>query len=294
MTAHLRVFRPQEKKYFYYEYVLKPIKKEYNGKVYRFIFSRKDETERQEKMNEQKEMIQSFDLALRSANLIRWSFNLKTNHLNLTDAHQNKMILSETEINNCVHPADKKAFDNQMISVQLGNTMNNNILIFRLKIYNDNEFKPYEISSSIKYDNEYNPIAIYGIIKDLSEIKLFQQQIFELQYNMQLALEAGDMSAWKYDSEKQEFNILHASTLNNGNMTMSEYLAFTHPEDRTILPDAMMKIQTKLMDKTTVTFRMNTGYGWKWYLCSMTAIPTDGEIRYITGKRKELKKEVKI
>ena len=72
MIAHLRIFNKMENKFFFYEYVLKPLKKDYSGKVERFMFSRKNETEKQERLQEQDELIQRFNLAFKDAKLDRW------------------------------------------------------------------------------------------------------------------------------------------------------------------------------------------------------------------------------
>ena len=291
ITLRIRFFDKDKDKYLYYEYIVKPLIKDYNNKVTRFIYSRKDETSKLEKIETQAELIQSLNLALRSSKLARWEYNITNNIIKLYRDDAPEIIINRNKIHEYIHPSDRIAFDNYIQKALFLNEINT--IILKLKSQDNNTYIPCEISALIKYDETNKPVAIYGIIKNISEIKLFQQKIFELQYNMQLALEAGDMSAWKYDRFEQEYTILQGPTLNDGKMTKDEYLAFTHPEDRTILPQAIEKIFNKETDRITVTFRMNTnGRGWKWYACSIMAVPSDEEIRYIIGTRKDITQEI--
>lgn len=292
LTARIRVFNNAKNKYLYYDYVVKPIYKDFTGKVYRFIYSRKDETSKIEKIQKQEELIKSFNLALKAAKLARWEFDLVKNIIRIYKKDDSsEVIIPNNKIHEFIHPSDRQIFDAYIEKALFMNEIDT--IILKLKSQDNDTFKQCEISSLINYDENHNPISIYGIIKDISDINDYQQRIFELQYNMQLALEAGEMSAWTYDRLNKEFIILQGSTLNNGRMTNKEYLAFTHPEDRTILANAIEKIVSKKVEKLTVSFRMDTkGDGWKWYSCAIMPVPTDGEIKYVIGTRKDITKEV--
>ena len=75
ITLRIRFFDKDKDKYLYYEYIVKPLIKDYNNKVTRFIYSRKDETSKLEKIETQAELIQSLNLALRSSKSARSAHN---------------------------------------------------------------------------------------------------------------------------------------------------------------------------------------------------------------------------
>ncbi len=291
MTASLRVYNKKQKKYNYYEYVLKPLKKDFTGKTYRFIFSRKNETRNQEKIKKQKDIIKSLNLALRSASLIRWQYNIKKNTLKFINSNYIVTEMSESDFYENICLEDRNKFSEYLIKASMYNEVEN--IIIRIKMFNSEEYKPFEISSLIKYDNEFNPIEVYGIMKDLSEMKFYQDKIYELKNNIEIAIVAGNMSVWNYDRIEETFIILNGPGINGGKMTKEEYLSFSHPEDKNILFGAMQDIFDKKIDKTTVEFRLNINdTGWKWYSCSLSSIPTDQSNRYVTGTRKDITQEI--
>ena len=123
--------------------------------------------------------------------MARWEYNITNNIIKLYRDDAPEIIISRNKIHEYIHPSDRIAFDNYIQKAIFLNEINT--IILKLKSQDNNTFIPCEISALIKYDETNKPVAIYGIIKNISEIKLFQLKIFELQYNMQLALEAGDM-----------------------------------------------------------------------------------------------------
>ena len=292
MIAHLRIFNKMENKFFFYEYVLKPLKKDYSGKVERFMFSRKNETEKQERLQEQDELIQSFNLALKAAKLGRWEYNINTSEIKIINNTLNEIHLSKDEFVNFIIPADRKKFNDYLVKTIF--LKEKETIIVRFISQNINQNIICEISSLIKYDSHHNPIVLFGIINDLSDIKFIQDKVFELQYNMQIALDSGELSIWRYDKINNDFTILHGTNLNEGHMSHDEYNKFIHPDDRHYLLDGIEEVLNRKTDKTTVKFRMNIqGTGkWRWYSCSMIAMPSEDEKRYIIGTRKDITKEV--
>ena len=180
--------------------------------------------------------------------------------------------------------ADRKKFNNYLVKTIF--LKEKETIIVRFISQNINQNIICEISSLIKYDSHHNPIALFGIINDLSDIKFIQDKVFELQYNMQIALDSGELSIWRYDKINNEFTILHGTNLNEGHMSHDEYNKFIHPDDRHYLLDGIEDILNRKTDKTTVQFRMNIqGTGkWRWYSCSMIAMPSERSEERRVGK----------
>ena len=243
-------------------------------------------------MQKQDELIQSFNLALKSAKLARWEYNIETKEILITRSDTTQLYLKKDEIYNYILPTDKKVFDEYIVNVIL--LKKEESIILRLRRIDGTQYATCEMSSLVKYDSDFNPVAIYGIIKDLSDIKLVQQKVFELQYNMQLALDAGELSIWQYDKLNNEYINLYGNPLNGGRMTQKECLQYIHPDDSQIISDGIQNILNKKTDKITVQHRMDilSPGQWRWYACSMIAMPSDDDIRYIIGTRRDITQEI--
>ena len=159
-------------------------------------------------------------------------------------------------------------------------------------IVSDSECEIFDVRCA-PVKNDYDDIIGYiTIYNDITKLNQDKRKIKELQNDTELALDAGDMSAWRYDCQTESFNMIYGRILNRSSLTKKEYEQLVHEEDKNAIWNAIDKIKNREADKITIKFRINSSYGCKWFLCSLTAVPTNHEIRFITGTARDITDEV--
>ena len=166
-----------------------------------------------------------------------------------------------------------------------------------LKNINDNSFRhqsKFDIICTATFDEEMDVSGFVLLFISITEAYEYQARIDELQSNIALALDAGDMSAWIYDCESREFSLIHGKAINNGIMTYRQAELITDPEYHRFFDDAVENIKSKATDKAKLTTRFKINGEWVWNSCAMAPVPSsDGIVRHITGIRKDITGEIK-
>ncbi len=135
-------------------------------------------------------------------------------------------------------------------------------------------------------------IGFITIYNDITEMHKDKLRIKELQNDTSLALEAGGMSAWRYDCEKERFYSLYGGNAYDGSLSEDQFMSLVHPNERTHLYGAMESIKSGEKLKVTVTFRLRSRKGWKWLMCSLTTLPGQEKVKFITGTRRDITDEM--
>ncbi|MGL5683188.1 MAG: response regulator, partial [Marinifilaceae bacterium] len=166
--------------------------------------------------------------------------------------------------------------------------------IMRMMLTNEEEeYRIYNISSYIQWDRNGRPENIYGIVNDITEITKYNHKVEELRKGMQMALDAGKVSTWRFDKEKNTVHVLYGHHLTGGIMTMEEYYSYVHVDDKEIFPSALDSILKGEADNLEVNFRLNpSGNGYRWYSCCLMPVYEDKEIKYVIGTRRDVTEEI--
>ncbi len=290
VVSRLRIFNKEADKYFYYEHVIIPAEKDENGRVNRFYYSRRDETQRMEELRYKEETINSFTMAMKSTGLIRWNYDPKKEVVRLIYSDLSEAEFTKDEALELTHPTDQKRFSDYIDNAIAG--IDQDSIIVKV-IIKDEGYRTCNISCTIHQNELGETYMVYGIINDLTELTHNHQRITNLQEEMKMALDAGEMSAWRYSEEDDVFTIFHGPKLIDRDMTLSQYIEYAHPEDKQILPMALKDILSGKSKNTIVKFRLNTsGKEYRWYTCSLIPVYIDGEIRYATGTRRDITDEM--
>ena len=134
------------------------------------------------------------------------------------------------------HPTDQKRFSDYIDNAIAG--IDQDSIIVKV-IIKDEGYRTCNISCTIHQNELGETYMVYGIINDLTELTHNHQRITNLQEEMKMALDAGEMSAWRYSEEDDVFTIFHGPKLIDRDMTLSQYIEYAHPEDKQILPMAL-------------------------------------------------------
>ncbi len=389
------------------------------------LFSLIDETRQKELIRNKSQVIESLDLALKSAKLILWEYDLKNNENIFKTENSLSYNVSDSEILEMLHHDDVKEFLHFIDNVKNRQQITN-VIIVRLKLLNSDKYKPYEITALLKSDEENNSLSVFGILRDVSEIfdyqsrlnekikqletikdnlpygiayfdknenlceineflinflkdenkasfireynksrifkvsarkaarlrngnvisiklnskniareikelcneKLNDDRIFNLsiaavfdydnipagymmlieditererynqkieilQNNLNLAFEAGEISAWKYDVDLQKLSMLRGVALSPNITEIREFSNFIHPEDIGFVVNEINSIRNKSKKKTNICFRLRNKNKWDWYLSHIIGVRKNEKVVQLIGTLKDVTKDIK-
>lgn len=124
-----------------------------------------------------------------------------------------------------------------------------------------------------------------------------QKREFELQNTkkgLSLVLEAGSISAWQYDIEKQLFHTLYGKILLKDGSTLDELLTIIHPDEKTQYIQMLEDIISGKIDKGKYIFRFKVGDSYGWFESYTIGLKSDedGKIYQIIGTERNITEEV--
>ena len=287
VTTKLRVFNQQTQSYDYFEYTVTHAEKNQDGKVARFYYSRRNITALMQDIRKKERVISSFNLAMSSANIIRWRLHIKDKTVKLNFSDGKELLFDTQYLLGVVDLSDKEIIKKYIL--ESINGIQQSDIIIKGKYDNYVDYRICKISSLIQRDIDGKPENIYGVINDITDISQSHQKQEELQQSLQSALDAGQMTAWRYDREDDSFISLYGPQINNGHMTMEEYISFVHQVDKDVFPNALQSILNGEIKSATVNFRLKTNsQNYRWYICTLMPIIECAKIKYVTGTRRDI------
>lgn len=133
------------------------------------------------------------------------------------------------------------------------------------------------------------------VMNDTTELRHRERQLEQTQNNLTMALEASDMSVWRYAKYKHMFTTILGDTLSGTGMTMEENNRRIHPEDKSkqqaIFNDIFEGRKTK--GEVVCRYRSDDGPGgYRYYESQMIGVKNSiGETVCINGTQKDVTSE---
>ncbi|MEG0011677.1 MAG: PAS domain-containing protein [Muribaculaceae bacterium] len=159
----------------------------------------------------------------------------------------------------------------------------------------------YFVNEIAAQTNEHNDVIyIYGtqkdITKDLYQQRMLQQNKEDLERSrneLNLALDAGKVTAWSYCIEDRLFYNLRDNLSTNNGISIEESQQYIHPDDTQIQIDLMADIASGRKENGYGIFRYKTKDDniYHYYETRMMAKRQDGKITHITGTHKDITEE---
>lgn len=100
--------------------------------------------------------------------------------------------------------------------------------------------------------------AIVGhilIANDVTSTKEVEYRTEENKKNLEMAMEAANMSSWVYNVSKQVFGSLHGEAIVQDGMTLEELQEFIHPQDHVLLVELFTRLINKEIQQGFITIR---------------------------------------
>ena len=143
----------------YYEYLIYPtVIDEVNQKVVKYIYLRKNVTRQNENLLTQQDTIKSLNLALASANLLRWQYDIEDETFTIIDSNFKELKLSKQSFRKCILPSNYEIFINHLQEVS--HSDNDHGVTIRIRFPEQFIYKPYEMHSLVRRDETGNATSI--------------------------------------------------------------------------------------------------------------------------------------
>ena len=161
-------------------------------------------------------------------------------------------------------------FSNPYVDDQLKNRIQNgeeNIMLefeYDFNRINENEYYETQNKNTMIFEVQIVPLRnkaknIIGhllLSNDKTAIKETEFRTEENKKNLEMAMEAANMSSWVYNVYKKTFSSLHGASIVKENMTLEELSDILHPQDRNQLSSVFSQLINKEIENGQITLRI--------------------------------------
>ena len=182
-SAPIRFYDVSSDSYEYYQVSIIPGQRDENGHLYRYFFSRRNETANTQEIMQMEETIGSFNMAIRSTGLIRWKFDLSTSNIKVTFSDLRETTLSIQDIRERTLPADRELLIEYIRQSKKGSKVSDITLQGILPGHDD--YRVCHISSTTQFDKTGHATFMYGIINDITDETHTRQELEKSQHILQ-------------------------------------------------------------------------------------------------------------
>lgn len=167
-------------------------------------------------------------------------------------------------------------------------------LTFERVIYKNGEACRWGITTKKRLLNTDGTCYIIAITTDTTAIRKKEFELENIRRELSIALEAGSMSAWVYDVEKQWFSSLYRQTVSDNGMTLETGAAMLHPDDREKYYRFIEELTQGKAEKKREVFRFLRGGVYGFYQTYAIAIRSEqtGQVVQIIGTEKNITEDI--
>lgn len=113
----------------------------------------------------------------------------------------------------------------------------------------------YEVKVVAIWNKEGAIIGHMLLANDVTKVKEAEYRTDESKKNLEMAMDAANMSSWVYDVQKDVFSTLYGETISQNDMTMEDVMQFLHPQDSPLVRQIFSQLINKEIKDGQITFR---------------------------------------
>ena len=167
-----------------------------------------------------------------------------------------------------------------------------------VRVFNEQEgeFRHYESRMRLSTEH-FGKLQIVGTLLDVTEKLQMAKKTQDLLVKRELAMKVNDIVHWDFNVQMQTFEAYNDPVNDYASdklVSLEEYLNVIHPEDRSLVNDALQSMLLGRNMNINLTCRIQTRHDDTWQYCNITGVPFEfgegGEVIRYTGFRQNISK----
>ena len=288
-------FHTSNKNTIIYEVKIVPITNK-QGTIVGHILLTNDVTSTKEAEYRTEESKKNLEMAMEAANMSSWVYDVYKMEFGIL--HGNSVFKSGMSLEQLLpmlHPQDCAP-----LRELFSRLINKEVLQGQLtvRVFNDQEggFRHYESRMRLSTEH-FGKLQIVGTLLDVTEKLRMAKKTQDLLVKRELAMKVNDIVHWDFNVQMQTFEAYNDPVNDYASdklVSLEEYLNVIHPEDRSLVNDALQSMLLGRNMNINLTCRIQTRHDDTWQYCNIAGVPFEfgeaGEVIRYTGFRQNISK----
>ena len=288
-------FHTSNKNTIIYEVKIVPITNK-QGTIVGHILLTNDVTSTKEAEYRTEESKKNLEMAMEATNMSSWVYDVYKMEFGIL--HGNSVFKSGMSLEQLLpmlHPQDCAP-----LRELFSRLINKEVLQGQLtvRVFNDQEggFRHYESRMRLSTEH-FGKLQIVGTLLDVTEKLRMAKKTQDLLVKRELAMKVNDIVHWDFNVQMQTFEAYNDPVNDYASdklVSLEEYLNVIHPEDRSLVNDALQSMLLGRNMNINLTCRIQTRHDDTWQYCNITGVPFEfgegGEVIRYTGFRQNISK----
>ena len=288
-------FHTSNKNTIIYEVKIVPITNK-QGTIVGHILLTNDVTSTKEAEYRTEESKKNLEMAMEAANMSSWVYDVYKMEFGVL--HGNSVFKSGMSLEQLLltlHPQDCAPL-RELFSRLINKEVRQGQLTVRVFNEQEGEFRHYESRMRLSTEH-FGKLQIVGTLLDVTEKIRMAKKTQDLLTKRELAMKVNDIVHWDFNVQTQKFESYNDPVNDYASdklVSLEEYLNVIHPEDRSLVNDALQSMLLGRNMNINLTCRIQTRYDDTWQYCNITGVPFEsgeaGEVIRYTGFRQNISK----
>ena len=288
-------FHTSNKDTIIYEVKIVPITNK-QGTIVGHILLTNDVTSTKEAEYRTEESKKNLEMAMEAANMSSWVYDVYKMEFGIL--HGNSVFKSGMSLEQLLptlHPQDCVPL-RELFSRLINKEVLQGQLTVRVFNEQEGEFRHYESRMRLSTEH-FGKLQIVGTLLDVTEKIRMAKKTQDLLIKRELAMKVNDIVHWDFNVQTQKFESYNDPVNDYASdklVSLEEYLNVIHPEDRSLVNDALQSMLLGRNMNINLTCRIQTRYDDTWQYCNITGVPFEfgegGEVIRYTGFRQNISK----
>jgi len=288
-------FHTSNKDTIIYEVKIVPITNK-QGTIVGHILLTNDVTSTKEAEYRTEESKKNLEMAMEAANMSSWVYDVYKMEFGIL--HGNSVFKSGMSLEQLLpmlHPQDCVPL-RELFSRLINKEVVQGQLTVRVFNEQEGEFRHYESRMRLSTEH-FGKLQIVGTLLDVTEKLRMAKKTQDLLVKRELAMKVNDIVHWDFNVQMQTFEAYNDPVNDYASdklVSLEEYLNVIHPEDRSLVNDALQSMLLGRNMNINLPCRIQTRYDNTWQYCNITGVPFEfgegGEVIRYTGFRQNISK----
>lgn len=288
-------FHTSNKDTIIYEVKIVPITNK-QGTIVGHILLTNDVTSTKEAEYRTEESKKNLEMAMEAANMSSWVYDVYKMEFGIL--HGNSVFKSGMSLEQLLpmlHPQDCAP-----LRELFSRLINKEVLQGQLtvRVFNEQEGEFWHYESRMRLSTEhFGKLQIVGTLLDVTEKLRMAKKTQDLLVKRELAMKVNDIVHWDFNVQMQTFEAYNDPVNDYASdklVSLEEYLNVIHPEDKSLVNDALQSMLLGRNMNINLTCRIQTRYDNTWQYCNITGVPFEfgegGDVIRYTGFRQNISK----